>query len=88
MDLDLHMGMGMGMPGMPGMPGMGAPEGNGESPVPAGAPMMKTSGRMTMQFNVKAGQFLSINGNMGVETSMGGMGKIKANTTFKMNAAR
>ena len=70
------------------MPGMGAPEGNGESPVPAGAPMMKTSGRMTMQFNVKAGQFLSINGNMGVETSMGGTGKIKANTTFKMNAAR
>jgi hypothetical protein len=75
-------GMGGGMPGMPdtdGMPDMG---GMMKDALGGGGLQLKTDA--ATRFDTGKGRLLGIEGTMGMEMSMGGMGGIKTNSSFTL----
>jgi len=78
---------GMGAMGMPGMGG-GTAHGMGGGAIPgAGGGMgIKLSGTFTMKFDVARGTLRDVAGNLGTETSAGGMMKIESASTLSLRA--
>lgn len=74
-----------GMEGVPGMPEMGSVPGMGAGvPGAGGTDGMQVHADVTTRFDVKAGKLLGMQGTIGTDVSMAGMGKVTTRSAFEL----